>query len=32
MLDLCRELGFTLKGDKAPGVTLTEIALPASGK
>jgi hypothetical protein len=30
MLDLCRDLGFALKSDKAPGVTLTEIALPAS--
>jgi acetyltransferase len=29
MLNLCRELGFTLTSDKAPGVTRTEITLPA---
>jgi acetyltransferase len=29
MLNLCRELEFTLTSDKAPGVTRAEIALPA---
>jgi acetyltransferase len=30
MLDLCRTLGFAMKSDTTPGVTLAEIALPAS--